>query len=60
MKITVTILDKDLPTRCAWPPAVRSTRAAPVDAPVKAATVQQLEDVILTKARDLRRGTIQQ
>jgi hypothetical protein len=29
-----------------------------VDAPVQAATVQKLEDVILTKARDLRRQTI--
>ena len=27
-----------------------------VDAPVQAATVQKLEDIILTKARDLRRG----
>jgi hypothetical protein len=26
-----------------------------VDAPVQAATVQKLEDIILTKARDLRR-----
>jgi hypothetical protein len=29
-----------------------------IDAPVQAATVQRLEDIILTKARDLRRGAI--
>ena len=29
-----------------------------VDAPVQAATVQKLEDIILTKARDLRRSAI--
>jgi hypothetical protein len=29
-----------------------------VDAPVQAATVQKLEDVILTKARDLRRQAL--
>lgn len=29
-----------------------------IDAPVKAATVQKLEEVILTKARDLRRTAI--
>jgi hypothetical protein len=28
-----------------------------VDAPVAAATVQRLEDIILTRARDLRRGS---
>jgi hypothetical protein len=29
-----------------------------VGAPVQAATVQKLEDIILTKARDLRRSDI--
>ena len=29
-----------------------------VDAPVAAATVQKLEDIILTRARDLRRAAI--
>ena len=29
-----------------------------VDAPVAAATVQKLEDIILTRARDLRRTTV--
>ena len=29
-----------------------------VDAPVSAATVQKLEDIILTRARDLRRSAV--
>ena len=29
-----------------------------VDAPVAAATVQKLEDIILTRARDLRRTSV--
>ena len=29
-----------------------------IEAPVQAATVQKLEDIILTKARDLRRAAI--
>ena len=29
-----------------------------IDAPVQAATVQKLEDIILSKARDLRRAAI--
>ena len=29
-----------------------------VDAPVTAATVQKLEDIILTRARDIRRTTV--
>ena len=29
-----------------------------VDAPVQAATVQRLEDIILTKARELRREAV--
>ena len=62
MKITVTILDKDLRSDALRVAASRqvSQGGTWVDAPVKAATVQSLEDVILTKARDLRRGTIQQ
>jgi len=62
MKVTVTILDKDLRSDALRVAASRQVNqgGAWVDAPVKAATVQQLEDVILTKARDLRRGTIQQ
>ena len=62
MKITVTVLDKDLRSDALRVAASRqvSQGGTWVDAPVKAATIQQLEDVILTKARDLRRGTIQQ
>jgi hypothetical protein len=29
-----------------------------VDAPVTAATVQKLEDIILTRARDIRRSAV--
>jgi len=29
-----------------------------IDAPVQAATVQKLEDIILSKARDLRRSAV--
>ena len=40
--------------RCA-----RSTRAASgSQRPVQAATVQKLEDIILTRARDLRRSAV--
>jgi hypothetical protein len=62
MKVTVTILDKDLRSDALRVAASRqlNQNGQWVEAPVKAATIQQLEDVILTKARDLRRGTIQQ
>lgn len=62
MKMTVTILDKDLRSDALRVAASRqlNQNGQWVDAPVKAATIQQMEDVILTKARDLRRGTIQQ
>jgi len=60
MKMTVTILDADL--------RADAVRVAPqrqimsnggwVDQPVLASTAQKLEDIILTKARDLRRATI--
>ena len=61
MKITVTILDKDLRADALRIAASRQVAQAGVwvDAPVQAATVQRLEDVILTKARDLRRGAIE-
>ena len=62
MKMTVTILDKDLRSDALRVAASRQVNQNGqwVDATVKAATIQQMEDVILTKARDLRRGTIQQ
>ena len=60
MKVTVTILDQDLRADALRVAASRqvASNGAWTDAPVAAATVQKLEDVILTKARDLRRGTV--
>ena len=60
MKVTVTILDQDLRADALRVAASRQTsqNGVWVDAPVQAATVQKLEDVILTKARDLRRSAI--
>ena len=60
MKITVTILDRDLRSDALRVAASRqiSQGGLWVDAPVQAATVQRLEDVILTKARDLRRSAV--
>jgi hypothetical protein len=60
MKVTVTILDQDLRADALRVAASRqvSQNGAWVDAPVQAATVQRLEDIILTKARDLRRQAI--
>jgi hypothetical protein len=60
MKITVTVLDKDLRSDALRVAASRqlSQGGGWVDAPVQAATVQRLEDVILTKARDLRRNAV--
>lgn len=60
MKINVSILDQDLRADALRVAASRQTRSGGtwVDAPVKAATTQKLEQIILTKARDLRRGAI--
>jgi hypothetical protein len=60
MKVTVTILDQDLRADALRVAASRQVAQAGtwVDAPVQAATVQKLEDIILTKARDLRRGAV--
>ena len=57
MKVTVTILDQDLRADALRVAASRQvmTGGVWVDAPVQAATTQKLEDVILTRARDLRR-----
>ena len=57
VKVTVTILDQDLRADALRVAASRQVAqsGAWVDAPVQAATVQKLEDIILTKARDLRR-----
>jgi hypothetical protein len=60
MKVTVSILDQDLRADALRIAASRQVAQAGnwVDAPVQAATVQKLEDIILTKARDLRRQTV--
>ncbi len=60
MKISVTILDEDLRADALRVAASRQVMQGGtwVDAPVTAATVQKLEDIILTKARDLRRSAI--
>ncbi|RYY27894.1 MAG: DUF3576 domain-containing protein [Sphingomonadales bacterium] len=60
MKVTVTILDQDLRADALRVAALRevNTSGAWVAAPVQAATVQKLEDIILTRARDLRRAAI--
>ncbi len=60
VKVTVTILDQDLRADALRVAASRqvSQGGGWVDAPVQAATVQKLEDIILTKARDLRRGAV--
>lgn len=60
VKMTVTILDQDLRADALRVAASRqvSQDGNWVDAPVQAATVQKLEDIILTKARTLRRQSI--
>jgi hypothetical protein len=60
MKVTVTILDQDLRADALRVTATREVAQTGgwVSAPVEAATVQKLEDIILTRARDLRRNAI--
>ena len=60
VKLTVTILDRDLRADALRVNALRQTLSNGqwVDAPVTAATVQRLEDIILTRARDLRRAAV--
>jgi hypothetical protein len=60
VKITVAVLDPDLRADALRVSAARQVNqnGAWVDAPVSAATVQKLEDIILTRARDLRRATV--
>jgi hypothetical protein len=60
VKLTVTILDQDLRADALRVAASRQVLQAGqwVNAPVAAATVQKLEDIILTRARDLRRTTV--
>jgi hypothetical protein len=60
VKLTVAILDPDLRADALRVSAARQVNqsGAWVDAPVSAATVQKLEDIILTRARDLRRAAV--
>lgn len=60
VKMTITILDQDLRADALRVAATRQVAQSGnwVDAPVQAATVQKLEDIILTKARDLRRKAL--
>jgi hypothetical protein len=60
MKVTVMILDQDLRADAVRVSAQRqvASNGQWVDSPVQAATVQKLEDIILDKARSLRRGTV--
>jgi hypothetical protein len=60
MKLTVSILDQDLRADALRVAASRQVNQGGnwVDAPVQAATVQKLEEIILTKARDLRRNAV--
>jgi hypothetical protein len=60
VKLTVSILDADLRADALRVAASRQVNqnGVWVDAPVSAATVQKLEDIILTRARDLRRSSV--
>jgi len=60
MKVSVTILDEDLRADAVRVAASRQVLqdGTWVEATVEAATVQKLEDIILTKARDLRRSAV--
>jgi hypothetical protein len=60
VKLTVAILDQDLRADALRIAASRQVlqNGTWTDAPVSAATVQKLEDIVLTRARDLRRGSV--
>lgn len=60
VKLTVSILDQDLRADAVRVAASRQVSQGGnwVNAPVQAATVQKLEGIILTKARDLRRQAV--
>ncbi len=61
VKVSVFILDQDLRADAIRVSAVRQENrgGAWLDVPVRAGTVQRLEETILAKARDLRRAAIQ-
>jgi Domain of unknown function (DUF3576) len=60
VKLTVSILDQDLRADALRVAGSRQVaqNGQWVDAPMRAATVQKMEGIILTKARDLRRSAI--
>lgn len=60
VKVSVSILDQTLRADALRVAASRQVmqNGTWVEAPVQAATIQRLEDIILTKARDLRRSTV--
>jgi hypothetical protein len=60
IKVTVSILDQDLRADAVRVAALRQVNQGGqwVAAPVQAATTQKLEDIILTRARDLRRASL--
>ena len=60
VKLTVAVLDPDLRADALRVSGARQVyqNGAWVDAPLSAATVQKLEDIILTRARDLRRSAV--
>ncbi len=60
VKLTISILDRDLRADALRVAASRQSyqNGAWMDAPVSAATVQKLEDIIMTRARDLRRFSV--
>jgi hypothetical protein len=58
VKVTIAIHDTELRADALAVTAIRQTLAGSgwVDAPVRAGTVQKLEETILSRARDLRRA----
>ena len=60
VKLTVSILDAELRADALRVAASRQVmqNGVWIEAPVTAATVQKLEDIILTRARDIRRTTL--
>ena len=60
VKLTVSIVDQELRADALKVAASRQVNQGGlwVDAPVSAATVQKLDDIFLTRARDLRRATV--
>jgi len=60
VKLTVSVLDPDLRADAIRVSAAKQVYqdGAWLDTPVSAATVQKLEEIILTRARDLRRASV--